>query len=81
MELPKIGFKITGNDGREGTDWEDSFVLDLSKILDTEVLHRRSQVRSAIGYLMAWDETLDLYSKRVAARAVDQKVQEERLGV
>lgn len=81
MDLPRIGFHISGNDGKDGTDWEDSFILDLSKLLDTEVLRRRSQVRSAIGYLMAWDEALDLYSKRVAARAIDQKVQEERLGV
>ena len=81
MDLPRIGVKISGNDGKDGTEWSDTFVLDFPSILDTEVVHRRSQVRSLVGLLMAWDRALDDMCTRVASKAVDQRAQEERQGI
>jgi hypothetical protein len=78
LSYPRIGIRISGDDGGPDTKWTESFVLDLPSILDTEVVHRRSQVRSAIGYLMAWDRALDQMCDRVALNAVREKIELER---
>ncbi len=80
MDLPRIGVKLSGDDGSESTKWEDSFVLDYSKILDTEAMHRRAQVRSLISMLYAWDDCLEGIVKRVTAQAVSRRAEEERIG-
>ena len=81
VDLPRIGVRIAGNDGKEGTEYEDSFVLDFPGLLITEVVHRRAQLRSLMTLLWAWDEALETYSKIAANQAVQQKREEERLGV
>lgn len=81
IALPKIGVKISGDDGGDDMRWSDSLLLDFPSLLIGEVIHKRAQVRSLITYLYAWDEALETMSKIAANQAVSEKREMERLGV